>query len=72
MTSVVGREGELARLYEFAREASPAMVLIGVPGMGKTTLWQATVEVARVQGVRVLTTRPLGPPRSESPLPVAS
>ena len=70
MTSVVGREGELARLYEFAREASPAMVLIGVPGMGKTTLWQATVEVARV--LRVLTTRPLGPPRSESPLPVAS
>jgi AAA ATPase domain len=58
VTSVVGRVEELARLHEFVREASPAMVLVGGPGMGKTTLWQATVEWARAQGVRVLTTRP--------------
>ena len=56
--SVVGREEELARLDEFVREARPAIVLIGGAGVGKTTLWQATVESARGQAVRVLTARP--------------
>jgi DNA-binding CsgD family transcriptional regulator len=60
--AVVGREPELARLDVFVREAGPgaAMALIGGPGFGKTTLWEAAVGSARRQGARVLTARPAG------------
>jgi DNA-binding CsgD family transcriptional regulator len=64
VASVVGRDAELARLEEFVRDAGPgaAMMLIGGPGFGKTTLWEATVKSARHGGARVLTARPAGGP----------
>jgi len=41
--SVVGREAELGRLDHFVREArsGSSIVLVGAPGIGKTTLWEA-------------------------------
>ncbi|MGN6869269.1 MAG: AAA family ATPase [Solirubrobacteraceae bacterium] len=59
---VVGRDAELARLGSFVRDASPgaALVLIGGPGIGKTTLWEAGIEAARASGARVLSARPGG------------
>ena len=61
-TSIVGRDAELARLDAFLHDAGPgaALVLIGAPGVGKTTLWEAAIEVARLRGVRVLSARPGG------------
>ncbi len=58
--SVVGREAELSRLGHFVREARPgsSIVLIGVPGIGKTTLWEAAVRDARDRGGCVLAARP--------------
>ena len=59
--AVVGRAVELVVVDEFltALEAGPAaLVLEGEPGIGKTTLWQATIERARERGARVLTSRP--------------
>jgi hypothetical protein len=60
--SVVGREVELARLDQFVRDRRPgsAIVLIGGPGIGKTTLWETAVGSARASGARVLTARPSG------------
>jgi len=57
---VVGREVELARLDQFARDpgSGSAIVLIGGPGIGKTTLWETAVGFARASGARVLTARP--------------
>jgi DNA-binding CsgD family transcriptional regulator len=56
---IVGREAELAALYEFVdSDRFPrALVLWGGPGIGKTTLWEAGVEAARARGVQVLTRR---------------
>lgn len=55
---VIGREQELARLVGFVADADKrALVLIGEAGAGKTTLWQAAVESAAQQGVRVLCAR---------------
>lgn len=60
--SVVGREVELARLDHFVRDPCPAsaMVLVGGPGIGKTTLWETAVGSARASGARVLMARPSG------------
>ena len=60
VASVIGREAELARLECFVRGASSgsAVLLIGGPGFGKTTLWEAAVGLARDQPARVLTARP--------------
>lgn len=56
---VVGREQELGRLQAFLEaDAVPALVLTGGPGLGKTTLWEATVETARRRKLRVLLARP--------------
>ncbi|HXV57043.1 MAG TPA: ATP-binding protein, partial [Gaiellaceae bacterium] len=56
---VVGRDRELAALHEFLRAGpGPALVLTGGPGIGKTTLWEAGVEAARREGLRILTARP--------------
>jgi DNA-binding CsgD family transcriptional regulator len=56
---VVGRESELAILQAFVSgESRRAVVLTGGPGIGKTTLWEATVARARDHGVRVLAARP--------------
>ena len=67
---VVGREAELARLDHFVREArsGSSIVLVGAPGIGKTTLWEAAVRAARDRGGCVLAARPGG---SAAPLPFA-
>ena len=58
---VVGRESELAVLDEFVEDSSRhTLLLIGEPGIGKTTLWDAGVDAAREQGRRVLSARPSG------------
>src|SRR5436853_2449867 len=63
---VVGREEELAfvRAFVAGQDARPAaLVLEGDAGIGKSTLWLAGVEHARVRGLRVLLTRPAEPER---------
>ncbi len=59
-TSVVGREPEVALLEAFLRrdDASRALVLVGGAGIGKTTLWETGVALAKAQGLRVLSARP--------------
>ena len=59
---VVGREAELSVLDEFlAAERWPrAVVLTGEPGIGKTTLWDAGVDLARRRALRVLAIRASG------------
>ena len=59
---IVGRRAELAAIVT-ALEADDepsfrALVLEGVPGMGKTTLWRAGVMRAEQSGALVLTARP--------------
>ena len=56
---VVGREAELAQLHAFlyADPGGAAFVLVGGPGIGKTTLWENGVEAARQRGMRVLVAR---------------
>jgi DNA-binding CsgD family transcriptional regulator len=56
----VGREQELAAIDEFlfAVGVSRGVVVEGDPGIGKTTVWQATVEAAEASGVRVLRAAP--------------
>ena len=60
-TDVVGREQELAtvaRLFD-QRQAGPwAVIIEGDAGIGKTTLWDAALELARDRSWRVLTARP--------------
>lgn len=62
LAGVVGREGELAVLRGFAGTGarSRAVVLAGEAGIGKTTLWEAGIELARDHGLRVLLARPSG------------
>ena len=57
---VVGREPELEALHGFldVGASAPALVLTGGPGLGKTTLWETTVETARRREMRVLVARP--------------
>ncbi len=60
-TGVIGRDSELAVLSEFVEDPSRhPLVLVGEPGIGKTTLWEAGVGAAREQGLRVLSARPSG------------
>lgn len=59
MSSLVGRESELGAVEAFLRSERPlALAIVGEPGIGKTTLWQAAVEDARGHGARVLIARP--------------
>ena len=61
MNATVGRSSELAVLGRFldSLDSGPAvLVLEGEPGIGKTTLWHAGVELARQRGFRVLTGHP--------------
>ena len=53
---IVGRDTELEAVRGFVEsDAAPrALVLAGGPGIGKTTLWEAGVELARERGLRVL------------------
>jgi DNA-binding CsgD family transcriptional regulator len=57
---VVGRETELVVLHSFLDEGRSRLgfVLTGGSGMGKTTLWEAGVDVARQRRMRVLSARP--------------
>jgi hypothetical protein len=64
---IVGREDELASLHAFTddvREGPAVLVLEGEAGIGKSTLWLAGVRHARMQGVRVLSSRPAEAERS--------
>jgi DNA-binding CsgD family transcriptional regulator len=62
VAQIVGRESELADLDEFldGGPAPAALVLVGTPGAGKTTLWEAGIAGARARGARVLVARPTG------------
>lgn len=58
---VIGREQELEELGRFldAVERLPAaLVLEGSPGIGKTVLWRAGLDLARARGFRVLVAIP--------------
>lgn len=59
---IVGREPEYAVLRELVGPdaAARALTLIGGPGIGKTTLWEAGIAIARECGWRVLGARPSG------------
>ena len=56
---IVGRAAELGALKGFVGAEAPArsLVLTGEPGIGKTTLWEVGVGLARERGVRVLLAR---------------
>jgi DNA-binding CsgD family transcriptional regulator len=68
--AIVGRELELASIREppVGEKAVRGLVLVGEPGIGKTTLWEEGVASARGRGVRVLTAQPS---ESEARLPFA-
>jgi predicted ATP-dependent serine protease len=58
---IVSREDELASIHAFIgrTEIAPsALVLEGEPGIGKSTLWLAGVEHARVLGATPLPASP--------------
>ena len=60
-TEIIGREEELAELRRFldAADRVPAAFLMeGEPGIGKTALWRAGVELARARHFQVLTAIP--------------
>mgnify|MGYP000527661505 CR=1 FL=1 len=59
---LVGREQELSRIGELLGAEPPprAVVLAGEPGVGKTTLWRAGIDVGRELGLRVLDAWPTG------------
>ena len=58
---VIGRESEIAEgngfLSDVARR-SRGLLLVGEPGMGKTTVWSTLVDEAAERGFRVLVARP--------------
>jgi predicted ATPase len=47
----------VAALLTSASVGPSALVVAGEPGIGKTTLWLATVDQARQRGIRVLSAR---------------
>jgi DNA-binding CsgD family transcriptional regulator len=57
---VVGRESEVATLRGFLTPSAGlrTLVLTGGPGIGKSTLWDVGLDIAREQGLRVLSARP--------------
>ena len=60
VSGILGREGELARVTSFIGSVPggpSALLLEGAAGIGKTTLWQAGVSIARARGHRVLSCR---------------
>lgn len=58
--ATVGRGSELAEIDAFLRGRDDGLTLAiqGEPGIGKTTLWQETVDRAAAAGIRVLACRP--------------
>jgi DNA-binding CsgD family transcriptional regulator len=68
---VVGREREIAhleRVLDGLGSGPTRLVVLGDPGIGKTTIWEAGVRAASERGLRVLSARPT---RTESSLPYA-
>jgi DNA-binding CsgD family transcriptional regulator len=59
---ILGREAELAVVERFADPAEPGrgLFLTGEPGAGKTTLWEAGVELAGGHDAHVLSARASG------------
>jgi DNA-binding CsgD family transcriptional regulator len=57
--TTIGREPELALLLDFLdrRDGARALVFLGGPGIGKTTLWEAGIAAGRESGFRVLPAR---------------
>ena len=63
-TALVGKERELAtigRLLEELRGEPAAVLIEGEAGIGKTTLWQAALGLARERSWRVVAARPAEP-----------
>ncbi|HEX5012935.1 MAG TPA: AAA family ATPase [Candidatus Limnocylindrales bacterium] len=63
MNELVGRDLELAEVDRFLGriDGGPAALVIeGPAGIGKSTLWAATVDRARARAIRVLVARPSG------------
>ena len=52
--------GAIERFAATAAERAAVLVLEGEPGIGKTTLWEAGIELARGYDMRILTARPSG------------
>jgi predicted ATPase len=68
-TEIVGRETELDAVETFiaAADSSPrALVLVGEPGIGKTTLWRHAVSSSRAEGTYLVVAAPA---ESERELP---
>ena len=60
-TIVIGREREIAEANGFldaAVQRSCGLLLVGEPGIGKTTIWTAVVDEAARRGFNVLVARP--------------
>ncbi|MDQ6876777.1 MAG: AAA family ATPase [Candidatus Dormibacteraeota bacterium] len=71
MSNVMGRDAELVAVRRFldAAAAGPCGLLLeGETGMGKTTLWRASVQAAAERGIAVLSA---GPTESDRDLPFA-
>ena len=71
MSTIVGREVELASVQAFLADASrglSALHLHGEAGIGKSTVWQAALAEAARIGCRVVSTRPT---EAEAQLPFA-
>jgi DNA-binding CsgD family transcriptional regulator len=60
VTSVVGREAELAAVQEYlaGEPAGRTLAIVGEPGIGKTTVWSEAVARARGREATVLVARP--------------
>ena len=61
MSPVVGRESEIAVVESFLIEDDRrprTLAIVGEPGIGKTTLWEEAVRLARGSGAVVLVARP--------------
>jgi DNA-binding CsgD family transcriptional regulator len=59
--AIVGREAELGSVSRFLEDAESevrVLLLEGEPGIGKTTLWRAGVDVARDAGHRIMRCQP--------------
>jgi DNA-binding CsgD family transcriptional regulator len=56
---VIGRDAELERIAQFldGTSGTGCLVLGGEPGIGKTTMWEEGLELARARGFVVVTTR---------------
>ncbi len=66
---IVGREPELAAVRAVLARDDGALALTGGPGIGKTTLWEAGLAIARGRGSRALVVRPSA---AETRLPFAA